>query len=393
MRKLSPDQARRLSLVAQGFGRSRPTARVDRRHVQRAMADMQVLQLDSVNVCVRSHYMPLFSRLGPYRAGLVDEMAYDDGRYFEYWGHEASLIPTEMYPLFGHRRQSRGTWNRFHEMMEEHPGYVEMVESEVIERGPITVGQLTDPGETTNPWWGYGKGKLALEYLFAKGRVNVARRVNFARHYDAPHRVIPQHLLEAPVLPIDQAYRALALSALRGLGVGTTADIADYWRLNVPRLRPVLEGMTTSGEVEKVAVSGWKQTAFILPGTAVPRSVNTRALLTPFDPVVWNRERTERIHGFNYRIEIYVPEPQRRFGYYVYPFLLGDRLVGRVDLKADRASGHLRVRASWIEDGEDPTRVAPELSTELRILAEWLGLNEVVVEPRGNLSDHLARIQ
>lgn len=357
------------------------------------MDDMQVLQLDSVNVCVRSHYMPFFSRLGPYRADLIDEMAYDDGRYYEYWGHEASLIPMEMYPLFGHRRHSRGTWNRFREMMEEHPGYVDAVESEVTERGPLTVGQLSDPGEATNPWWGYGRGKLALEYLFAKGRLNVARRVNFTRHYDVPDRVIPRHLLDAPSLSIDQAYRVLTLSALRGLGVGTAADIADYWRLKVPRLRPVLQGMSRSGEVEEVTVSGWKQPAFMLPGTPIPRKVAARALLTPFDPVVWNRDRTERLHGFRYRIEIYVPEPKRHYGYYVYPFLLGDTLVGRVDLKADRPAGRLRVRAAWIEDGADPNRVAPELWAELRTMAEWLGLGEVEVEPRGNLSDELALIQ
>lgn len=354
---------------------------------------MQVLQLDSVNVCVRSHYMPIFSRLGPYRVGLIDEMTYQDCRFYEYWGHEASLIPTEMYPLFGHRRSSMGTWNRVREMMDEHPGYVETVESEVINRGPLTVGQLSDPGAVTNPWWGYGKGKLALEYLFAKGRLNIARRVNFTRHYDAPHRVIPKHLLDAPCPPVEEAYRALTLSALRGLGVGTVGDVADYWRLHTPRLRPVVDDMIRSGVIEEVAVVGWNRPAFALPGLTVPRKVAARALLTPFDPVVWNRDRTERIHGFVYRIEIYVPEPKRKYGYYVYPFLLGDTLVGRVDLKADRASGHLRVRASWIEDGEDPTRVAPELSTELRILAEWLGLIEVVVEPRGNLSDHLARIQ
>lgn len=350
---------------------------------------MRVLQLDSVNVCVRSHYMPLFSRLGPYRRELIDELTYRDREYFEYWGHEASFVPARLYSAMRHRMERIGRWKSVRSMMEEHPGFVEAVEHEVLTQGPLTVGDLNDPGERTGPWWGYGKGKLALEYLFAKGRIAVDRRERFTRFYGDPAAVVPADHFGAEPIPTEEAFRLLVLDGLKGLGVGTAEDIGDYWRLHMPTLRPILEVMVEAGDIEEVEVEGWGRPAFLDPGATFPRSIDAQALLTPFDPVVWNRDRALRVFDFHYRIEIYVPEPKRQYGYYVYPFLLGDDLVGRVDLKSHRDRGVLEARASWIEDGEDPLRVAPAMATELQLMAEWLGLGDVEVATKGTLAPAL----
>lgn len=355
------------------------------------MAHLRVLQLDSVNVAVRSHYMPLFSRLGPYRRDLIDEMAYRDRAFFEYWGHAASFVPIELYPAMRHRMERLGNWSWVARVSDEHPGFIEAVESEVREHGPLSIGDLDDPGHRAGPWWGWGKGKLALEYLFARGRLAVDRRVDFTRYYAAPEAVIPADVLGAEPLDDREAHRVLALDAMRGLGVATMKDIADYWRLKVPEVRPVLADLVSSGELERVEVPGWRGPVYLDPTTPIPRRVEARALLTPFDPIVWNRDRALRLFDFHYRIEIYVPEPDRTYGYYVYPFLLGDRLVGRVDLKAHRDRGVLEARASWVEPGHDPVHVARELAQELRTMAGWLELDDVEVARRGDLAEELAR--
>lgn len=387
MRRLSAARARRLSLAAQGFHRPRPAGRVDRRHLLRAMDDMQVLQIDSVNVCVRSHYMPLFSRLGAYDRDRLDALAYDDRALYEYWGHEASFIPIGRYPALAHRRAELGNWKGMRRLIEEHPGYVEAVEEEVRNGGPLSVGDLEDAGKPRGSWWGWGAGKLALEHLFARGRLNVAHRANFTRYYDIPERVIPVDVLTAPEPSRDEAIDDLTRSAMRGMGVATEADIAHYWRMSRADVRPALQRLTAAGELEPVSVDGWRDPAWLVPDMPIPRRLDARALLTPFDPVVWApRDRSERIHGFDYTIEIYVPEQKRVFGYYVYPFLLGDRLVGRVDLKSDRATGRLLARATWVEADADPRHVGPHLAAELHDLAAWLGMDEVEVEDRGNLA-------
>lgn len=353
------------------------------------MEHLRVLQLDSVNVCVRSHYMPLFSRLGPYRKELIDEMAYRDREFFEYWGHEASFVPARLYPAMRHRMERIGGWRAVRAIMDEHPGFIEAVEAEVLANGPLAVGDLPDPGERTGPWWGYGKGKLALEYLFAKGRVGVHRRESFTRYYGPPAAVVPPEHFEAEALDRDGAFRTLILDGLRGLGVGTAADVGDYWRLHMPTMRPILAAMVEDGTIETVEVAGWGEPGYLDPEATMPRSISAQALLTPFDPVVWNRDRAERLFGFRYRIEIYVPEPKREFGYYVYPFLLDDRLVGRVDLKAHRDRGVLEARATWVEDGTEPDRVAGAMADELEVMSGWLGLGEVQVADRGNLAARL----
>jgi uncharacterized protein YcaQ len=347
------------------------------------MVDMQVLQLDSVNVCVRSHYMPLFSRLGSYRKELIDEMTYQDKEYFEYWGHVASLVPTEMYSLFEFRRDREWIWGNLKEVLAERPGFAAEIEERVRREGPVRTGDLEEPGQRTGAWWGHSATKHVLEHLFGKGLVVTARRHNFTRYYDTPEKALPSHVFGQQVHDRESSYRELILSGCRGVGVGTVEDILDWWRLNKPIGRPIFADLVSEGLIEEVLVDGWDKPAFMLPGTRVPRSIDAQALLTPFDPVVWNRDRALRLYGFHYRIEIYVPEPKRQYGYYVYPFLLGDAIVARVDLKSDRAAGVLLAQASWLEDGQDPQHVGRKLRESLEEMAAWLGLDSVTVVDKG----------
>lgn len=391
MRNLSSAQARRTALAAQGFGALRRVERVDVRHVRKLFREVSLVQIDSVNVAVRAHYMPLFSRFGPYELDLMDEYAYKRREVFEYWGHEASFLPVERHPLMRFRMGAMRPWHRVRALNEEHPEYMRQVFEEVVEFGPITVSDLADPGKRTGPWWGYGKGKIALEWLFATGRVAIADRRNFTRYYDLPERVLPTEVLDVEPFEKEEAQRRLLLLAAQATGVATAADLADYYRIRMPDARPRLVELVESGALIEVKVEGWNSPGLMLPGTKVPRSLRARALVSPFDSLIWFRERTERLFDFHYRIEIYVPEPQRKHGYYVYPFLLGDELVGRVDLKADRAAGKLLVKGSYAEDGRDPVGIAHELADELHLMAGWLDLGEVEVARNGDLADALAR--
>jgi uncharacterized protein YcaQ len=282
-------------------------------------------------------------------------------------------------------------WKRVGALLAEHPEYFETVFAEVAEHGPLTVSDLSDPGTRTGPWWGHGRGKVALDWLYTSGRLTVRGRTpTFSSIYDLPERFFSADVM-AEELSKEDAQREMLLRSARALGVGTLADLADYYRISNPEARPRLEELVTAGRLEMVAVEGWRQPAYRYPGSRLPRTVAGRALLSPFDSLIWARDRVERLFGFRYRIEIYVPRPQRRFGYYVYPFLLDGELVGRVDLKADRKAGVLRVLGSFIEEGQDPARVAPELAGELRLMAGWLGLEEVHVSSKGNLSGTLRR--
>lgn len=389
MRHLRIDQARRIALAAQGFADPAPKSVVDRRHLRRVIARIGLLQLDSVNVCVRSHYMPLFSRLGPYRRPLIDEFAYDDGALFEYWGHEASLLPVETFPLYRHRMETPPRWRVAQELARDHPSYIEAVYRQVEQRGPISVGDLEGGGDRTGPWWGYGKGKIALEWLFHLGRIGCSTRVNFTRYYDLIERIIPAEQLSGPVLSAPEANRQLLLMAAKSHGVGTALDLADYYRIRVPEARPLLAELVEEGRLEQVAVEGWAKPAYLHPEARMPRRIETEAFLSPFDPVVWERSRTERLFDFHYRIEIYVPEPKRRFGYYVYPFLLNDQIVGRVDLKADRAKGRLLAKAVHLEAGHDRDEVAAAMARRLEEMATWLELDGVEVGQLGDLAPTL----
>jgi uncharacterized protein len=391
-------QARRLALAAQGFGRPRPTGEPDRRHLRRVLHQVGLLQIDSVNVVARAHYLPAFSRLGSYSTALLDRMAYRDRELFEYWGHEAALLPVALHPLMRWRmrraEQQAETWGRLARIAREKPGYVQHVLDAVRAEGPVTAGQLAaEEKRGTEHWgWNWTDAKTALEYLFYVGAVSTADRRNFERVYDVTERVVPRAVLDLPTPSEEEAHRELLLVAARCHGVGTATDLADYFRIRMPMARPRLAELVEDGRLEAVQVEGWAQAAYMLPGTAVPRGMAARALLVPFDPVVWERSRAERLFQFRYRIEIYVPADQRVHGYYVLPFLLGDQLVARVDLKADRQAGVLRVQAAHAEEGAERALVSAALADELRLMADWLELDEVSVSPAGDLAPDLGRV-
>ncbi len=396
MRSLSVGQARRLAIDAQGLSGARPTVTPDRRHLRRVLKHTGLLQIDSVNVLARAHYLPAFSRLGPYDPALVDRMAFTHRELFEYWGHEAALLPVELHPLMRWRmaywERRLTSWARLAKVVKERPGYVEWVYDEVVQRGPVSAGEVAeDQKRGTEEWgWNWTDAKTALEYLFFVGRVTTAARRNFERLYDLPERVLPERILALPTPDEHDAQRELLLLAARLHGIGTLGDLADYFRIKNPQARPRVAELVEDGRLEAVEVRGWTQPAYTVPGAIVPRRKSGGSLLVPFDPLIWERDRTERLFGFRYRIEIYVPAHKRVHGYYVLPFLLGDALVARVDLKADRAAGVLRVQAAWREP-EAPGHTAEALATELSLVAQWLGLDGIVVEPRGDLAADLAR--
>jgi uncharacterized protein YcaQ len=391
MRQLSNDQARRIVLAAQGFATSRPKGRIDRRHFRTVIDRIGLLQLDSVNVLQRSHYLPMWSRLGRYSIDALDEFTARSGEMFEYWGHAASLMPVGLHRLFRWRMKEMEPWRRVEGVIGGNPGYVESVLAEIEAHGPMTVSDLSDAGDRTGSWWGHGKGKTALDWLFAKGLITAYRDGNFGRLYDMPAKVIPAEHLDAPSATKRDALRELLLLGARHHGVGTATDITDYYRLNRPAARPVLAEIVADGELEEVEVEGWKDPAYVHPAAKLPRRITGAVLLSPFDPVVWERDRTERLFGFHYRIEIYVPQPQRIYGYYVLPFLVDGELVGRVDLKSDRKNGVLLVRGSYHEPGQEPDHVAARLAPELVAMSDWLGLGDTKVMRRGNLADQLTK--
>jgi hypothetical protein len=387
---LSKDEAKRLALRGQGFDRPRPAA-PGADDFAWSVGRTKLVQIDSVNVVERAHYLNFFARLGPYDRAALDRWIYDDRQMFEQWAHVASLVPIEQYPWLGHRMATGRSWPLIERVWEEQPEFMESVLAEIRDRGPIVVGELSEGSESTGPWWGWGKGKAALEWHFRRGNLAVRGRRNFARVYDLPERVFAPELLEAEPLPREDAEREMMRAAVDAHGVGTVRDLADYYRLKVADAKARLEELVDGGEVDRVAVEGWKEPGYIATGTTVPDEIQARALLSPFDPVVWERARTERLFDFRYRIEIYTPAPKRVYGYYVFPFLMGTDLVGRVDLKADRQGSALLVRASHIEDGHDESEVAAALSEELDEMARWLGLGRVKVSAKGNLAKALRR--
>lgn len=391
MRRLTLDQARRYALAAQGFAEPRPAGRIDVRHYRRVVDRIGLVQIDSVNVFSRTHYMPFFSRLGDYDRAALDAWLWTSGEMFEYWGHEASLIPTRDHLLWRWRMNGTFNWQRLEEMRQEHPEYLDEVLSQVRERGPLRTAELRDPGERDGTsMWGWSKGKVALEALFMGGKVSTATRHNFVRMYDLSERVIPAEHYESDDPAPEEAQSELLLRAARSMGVATGTDIADYPRIRMPEARPLIERLVAAGELIEVEVEGWGRTAYLHPEATVPRRVEGRALLSPFDNLIWFRDRVERMWDFHYRIEIYVPEPKRVYGYYVLPFLLDDDLVARVDLKSDRKAGALLVKGAFAEPDVDRARVGRELRAELETVAKWLGLDEVRVSRNGDLAPMLS---
>ncbi|MGI9585286.1 MAG: winged helix-turn-helix domain-containing protein, partial [Acidimicrobiia bacterium] len=322
MRTVSVDAARRIALGAQGFSARRPTGRVDVRHFRRVMGTVGLVQLDSVNVCVRTHYMPFYSRLGGYDRAALDRWLNESGEHFEYWAHEAAVLPVDRYPLWRWKMAEMPPWRRAQAMLDAHPEIIDDVLRQVQDRGPMTVRDLDAPSQRNEPWWGYGPGKVALEVLFANGKLAALRTGNFTRLYDIPDRMIPKQELEADPIPREEAHRILLRDSARRHGIGTVNDLADYYRLHIPTVRPLLAAMAEAGEVEEVEVPGWRGPVYMDSAATRPRAIAGTTLLSPFDPVVWNRERAERLFGFRYRIEIYVPKEKREYGYYVLPLLV-----------------------------------------------------------------------
>ncbi len=386
---LTRAEARRIALAAQGFTAKRPSGRTDSRHYDRLLRHVKLLQLDSVNVAVRAHYMPAFSRLGPYPREQLDDYAFRKSRLFEGWGHVATLLPMEHYPLLRHRMESARPWPQLEGLIKEQRAYIELVRDQVAARGPLTVSDLEDGGDRNGPWWGLSPGKIALEWLFHNGALAATRRGNFTRVYDLAERVIPAGFLNSPALTRPDAQREMLSLAAEALGVGTLADIADYYRIKVPEARPRLRELVEEGVLGEVSVEGWQQPAYMHKDARLPRRADATAIVSPFDSLVWFRDRTERLFDFLYRIEIYVPKPRRQYGYYVYPFLHNGELVARVDLKADRPNGVLLVQAAYLEEGRDAGEVSAALAVELTSMAEWLGLRHVAVEYRGDLAGAL----
>ena len=395
MERLSAAAARRIALAAQGFADPRPAGRITRRHGRRLFDHVGVVQIDSVNVLVRSQELPVFARVGPHRRDLLPAML-DAGDLFEYWGHQASLIPVDHQPLFRWKMaaaaRGENIWNGVARLARSRPGYIEAVYEEVKARGPIRASELSDPGpRRKEPWWSWEDGKLALEYLFWSGQLSARRLSNFERAYDVTERILPDRVLALPTPTEADARRELLALAGRALGVATVADLCDYYRLKIPKSKAALAELVEEGRLVPAEVEGWGRPAYLDPAARRPRHISARALLSPFDSMVWFRDRTERVFDFRYRIEIYTPAPKRVYGYFVLPFLLGSELVARVDLKSDRKASTLLVPAAWREPGVPDEEVAAELAAELREMARWLELERVVVGERGDLSSALAR--
>ncbi len=393
--KLSAAEARRVALGAQGLAGARP-ARPGAAAVTRLFERVQVVQIDSVNVLVRSQELPLWARLGAHDRRAIPR-AVERRALFEYWAHEASLVPVELQPLLRWRMDAArtgGAWGGLVKLARNKPDYVAGVLDEFRRRGPLAASELSDAEARRKPgtWWSWGDHKRATEYLFWCGELTASHRTSqFERVYDLPERVLPREVLAAPTPAVHDAQRALLDRAGRALGVATAADLADYFRIKKPVARPLVATLVEDGTLLPVTVEGWREPGFLHRDAAIPRRAEAATLLSPFDSLVWERARTERLFGFRYRIEIYTPAPKRVYGYYVLPFLLGDRLVARVCLKSDRAAGALRVNAAHVEPaaaGEE-RQIAAALAAELRAMATWLGLERVDVARRGRLGHAL----
>src|SRR5882757_1777059 len=424
--QISVDTARRIALAAQGFADPRPSGRIDVRHLRRVVDRVGVLQLDSVNVVCRSHYLPVFARLGAYPRETLDRMAWESrGRaLFEFWGHSASLLPLSAFPLLRWRMQAatafkwdtlslarwRESWDpaiqapwavlsgmaRLHR---ERPGLVDEVLALVAERGPVAARDANPDGVRhgngqdigTGQMWNWQDAKIALEWLFCMGRVTTAARKGFERLYDLTERVIPADVRSVPAPSAEDAQRELVRIAARACGVATEKQLRGYFGLNADHSKARIRELVDADELTPVRVAGVPQQMYLWPGSQEPGQVRARALLSPFDSLIWNRDRMLQLFGFHYRISIYTPEAQRHDGYYVMPFLLGDRLVARVDVKADRKDSVLRVPVANIEPDASEQEVVGELVAELRLMADWLELDRVATDGRGNLGRALSQ--
>jgi uncharacterized protein YcaQ len=389
--RLTAGEARRIALGAQGFASARPDRPVGRRDLVKLIERLGVVQIDSVNVVSRTHYLPAFSRLGVYPRELLEELAWARKRpLFEYWAHEASLLPLSSQPLLRWRMEDahdgRGVWKGVARFLRERRAFVDTVLAEIEGRGPLAASELEMGHKGEGGWWGWSEAKRAVECLFWTGELTTAtRRGTFERVYGLPEKVLPKAVLATPTPAREDAQRELICIAGRAMGIATSKDLRDYFRLPVEGFRARLGELVEAGDLVPVAVKGWRETAYLDPAARRPRKVAARALLSPFDNLIWFRERTERMFGVRFRIEIYTPAEKRTHGYYVLPFLEGDAITARVDLKADRKAGVLIAQASHAEPWASEA-TAPRLADELKRMAGWLGLDRVRVERRGDLA-------
>ena len=393
--RLPAPLARRIALAAQGFAEPRPAGDVGTRQLRRLTQRLAVVQIDSVNVLSRSHYLPAYSRLGAYPRPALDDLAGRRHELFEYWAHEASFLPVRLQPFLRWRMADaeNHAWGSMVRVQRERPHYVAELLDRIREGGPLKASDLTEERpHRPGTMWNWHAGKAALEWLFYIGALTARYRTTaFERVYDLTERVLPAEVLAVPTPEPADAVRELIRTAAGALGVATERDLRDYFRLRPEPARRAIAELADAGELQPVQVDGWAAAAWLHPEARRPRWIRARALLSPFDSLIWERPRAERLFGFRYRLEIYTPAPQRVHGYYVLPFLLGDRLVARVDLKADRTSGVLRVQAAHGEDGIARAEVTAQLAAELRVLADWLQLDGIGVAERGDLATDLAR--
>jgi hypothetical protein len=378
---LSIADARRIALAAQGFDIARPKTKATQRHVDALISRLGVIQIDSVNVLVRSQELPLFSRLGNHDRNAIPK-ATEAQKLFEYWGHEAAHLPVDLQPLFRWKMDAARTGRVTHwgltSFYEENKAFVKRTLKHVEKNGPTTSRELSTRTEKKGTWWDWDEAKVALEYLFLTGELmSRGRGSDFARVYDVPERVLPQLVIDAPTPSEHDARKQLLVRSAIALGVATASDLADYYRQKLATVKPLIAELVDEGELREVAVDGWTEKAFVHRNTKLPKQLHATALLSPFDSLVWCRPRNERLFDFHYRIEIYTPKEKRKFGYYVLPFMMNGEMVGRVDLKADRANGVLLAHSVHTEKGVKRSAINEALNAELDVMATWLGLEQV----------------
>ena len=393
---MTPHEARRVALHAQGF--KNQARDVDKKWPAMAstIKQLHLLQIDSVNVLVRSHYLPLYSRLGNYDRGTLDRRTLEstNRHVFECWAHEASLVPIELHPLMRWRmnRAKNGSsmYSTMVQFARNEKDFLNKTLNHIRNSGPTGASAIPGSGKGEGGWWGWSKGKMTMETLFAQGLVTTTSRDKFERIYDVTERVIPSEILNSKTPTEAETFRHLTSLSALALGIATDSDLRDYFRLPLAESKKALTECIEDGSIIPIKVDGWKKQAYSHKTTKLPRKAGGTALLSPFDPICWERDRTERLFNFHYRIEIYTPQTKRKFGYYVLPFLHGEDLCGRVCLKADRETGTLRANAIHHEDLVDPAETAKAMASELKIMAAWLELPNIEIRKSGNLAAALS---
>ena len=393
MDSLSLSEARKLALGAQGFGKELPKSQVTASQMKKAMNLMRVVQLDAVPIVLRSQYVPFFSRLGNYDINLYNRIAYKEDKWFELWAHEASIASIEMEPYFRFlksRAQQGETWKGLYQVATEDPKYVKQILREVEMFGPLEAKNLKDPKPIKSTGWGSrSKGQLILNWLYRIGELGIRRGGNFEKKYDLLSRIVPEKILSTPTPSEETAVKALFVSAIEALGVGTALDVFDYFRIRHPNALQFLDDLVAEGIVKEINVEGWERGGYVMKSIKIPREINASTVLTPFDPIVWNRKRLKRLFDFDYKLEIYKPKIKRQYGYYVMPYLLGDKIVARFDLANRRNTKSLNVLGAFSEKESNARNVGKSAYSTLKKFAFFLGSSNLEIEENGDLSKYL----